>query len=113
IFPEATSTNGESILRFRRPLFGSAIKSGAPVLPVTVNYLEADGSPVNAITRDSLCWYGDMDFVPHFLSLARLKSARLQLHVGDAITNHQETHTLADEAYSTVVRHFRPLLEVT
>jgi 1-acyl-sn-glycerol-3-phosphate acyltransferase len=41
IFPEGTSTNGDEVLRFKRPLFNAAIFSSKKVLPATLNYLEA------------------------------------------------------------------------
>ena len=38
IFPEATSTNGQCVIRFRRPLFQAAINSKSKVLPIVLNY---------------------------------------------------------------------------
>jgi 1-acyl-sn-glycerol-3-phosphate acyltransferase len=70
IFPEATSTNGEQILRFRRPLYVSAIDSGRPVIPFCLNYHTVGGKPIDTRLRDTVFWYGDMDFVPHLWALA-------------------------------------------
>lgn len=70
IFPEATSTNGEQILRFRRPLYLAAIDARRPVIPFCLNYRLVGGEPINRVTRDSICWYGDMDFLPHLWALA-------------------------------------------
>lgn len=109
VFPEGTSTNGEGVLRFKRPLFAAAIHSGAPVLPVTINYLSANRQPVDELTRDSLCWYGDMTFLGHFLALARLREAEFELHVGDALTEQPDVTLLSESAHHSVRRHFRPL----
>ena len=70
IFPEATSTNGEQILRFRRPLYVSAIDSSRPVVPFCLNYLRVGGAPIDLSTRDKVFWYGDMDFASHLWDLA-------------------------------------------
>jgi 1-acyl-sn-glycerol-3-phosphate acyltransferase len=70
IFPEATSTNGEQILRFRRPLYVAAIDAKKPVLPFCLNYRTVGGQPINLKTRDKIFWYGDMDFVSHLWALA-------------------------------------------
>lgn len=70
IFPEGTSTNGQEILRFRRPLFMSALASGRPVLPFCLNYRRVGGAPINVVTRDKVFWYGDMSFAPHLWALS-------------------------------------------
>ncbi|NJL24795.1 MAG: 1-acyl-sn-glycerol-3-phosphate acyltransferase [Calothrix sp. SM1_5_4] len=70
IFPEATSTNGEQILRFRRPLYLAAIMAEKPVIPFCLNYRSVGGEAINVRTRDKVFWYGDMDFAPHLWELA-------------------------------------------
>ncbi len=109
VFPEGTSTNGATVLRFKRPLFAAAIHSGASVLPVTINYVTANAQPVNQLNRDSLCWYGDMTFIRHFLALAKLKEAYFELHVGDALTNCQDVTVLSETAQHCVHSRFRSL----
>jgi 1-acyl-sn-glycerol-3-phosphate acyltransferase len=59
-FPEGTSTDGSSVLRFHSRLFEPAIRAGAPVTAAAVRYVLADG----AEERD-LCWFGDDTFLPH------------------------------------------------
>ena len=73
IFPEATSTNGEKVIRFKRPLFQSAIDANTNVLPVTINYQFIDGEPVTKNSRDGVCWYGDMSIFSHILKLVTFK----------------------------------------
>lgn len=79
IFPEATSTNGNEVIRFRRPLFESSIATGKPILPLTINYKKISSRPVNASNRDIVCWYGDMDFLPHFLKVLEQDSIDVEL----------------------------------
>ena len=80
VFPEATSTNGDQVLRFRRPLFAAAEAAGAPILPFCVNYTSIDGAPVNVCNRDLICWYGDMGFVAHLWRLVQLKEISVEIH---------------------------------
>ncbi len=68
IFPEATSTNGDEVIRFRRPLFNAAIFAEADVQPICINYRYLGKRPVTKENRDKVCWYGDMNFGLHFLS---------------------------------------------
>jgi 1-acyl-sn-glycerol-3-phosphate acyltransferase len=79
VFPEATSTNGEQLLRFRRPLFHAAVDSQRPVVPVCINYLEIDQQPVTTQNRDSICWYDDMPFAPHLLGLLSHRQIKVRV----------------------------------
>jgi len=79
VFPEATSTNGEEILRFRSPLYQAACDADVPVQPFCLNYLRIDGRPFGRGNRDFVCWYGDMDFLPHLWALCRLESVDVRV----------------------------------
>jgi len=59
-FPEGTSTDGSSVLRFRSRLFEPAIQAAAPVTAAAVRYILPDGAE-----ERELCWFGDEAFLPH------------------------------------------------
>lgn len=63
LFPEATTTDGASVLPFRSGLFQSAVTSAAPVTPVAIAYA-SEGDPAREV-----CWWGEMDFLPHLINL--------------------------------------------
>lgn len=70
LFPEGTSTNGETIKDFRKSLFQTSITAQKPILPICVKYKTLDGKPITTqAQRDIVCWYGDMTFVPHFWNI--------------------------------------------
>lgn len=69
LFPEGTSTNGESVQEFRKSLFQVAIQAQSRVLPVCIRYRRIDGKKMDASNRDLVCWYGDMEFAPHFWAI--------------------------------------------
>lgn len=69
LFPEGTSTNGDTVQAFKGSLFQVAVPAEAPVLPVCVRYITIDGKPLDTGNRDTAFWYGDMTFMPHFLKL--------------------------------------------
>lgn len=49
VFPEATTTRGDTVRRFHPRLFAAAIAAGSPVQPVAIDYgREPDGSPSRA-----------------------------------------------------------------
>lgn len=81
IFPEATSTNGETVIRFRRPLFQAAFNADSKVLPVCLNYRSVNGEKVSLKNRDSVFWYGDMGFGAHALKFMTHKEVVVELSV--------------------------------
>jgi lyso-ornithine lipid O-acyltransferase len=60
LFPEGTSTDGTSVLRFHSSLFQPAVTASAPVTPAAVRYVLHDGE-----SERDLCWFDDTLFVPH------------------------------------------------
>jgi lyso-ornithine lipid O-acyltransferase len=63
LFPEGTSTDGSTVLRFHPSLLEPAIAIGQPIVPAVIGYRMDGGDE-----RD-LCYYGDVRFVPHLLHL--------------------------------------------
>jgi len=55
VFPEATSTNGEEILRFKRPLFEASVATKKSILPITINYESVIGQEFNPWNSDIFC----------------------------------------------------------
>jgi 1-acyl-sn-glycerol-3-phosphate acyltransferase len=78
LFPEATSTPGE-LKAFRAGLFQAAAALQAPVSPAALRYERIDGRPFGPENRDLVCWYGDMDFVPHLWALCGLSRVDCRL----------------------------------
>lgn len=79
VFPEATSTNGEEILRFKSPLYQAAIDAQVSIQPLCLNYVKIGESCFSKANRDLVCWYGDMDFIPHLWKLCGV--GRVQANV--------------------------------
>lgn len=98
IFPESTSTNGEAILRFRKPLFLAALNAGAPIIPFCLNYRKVGGEKINKINRDKIFWYGDMDFVPHLWALAGSGGVEMDITFLPPIIAHESTDDASEVA---------------
>lgn len=84
LFPEGTSTDGSTIKEFRKSLFQIAILAKAPILPICIKYTHLDGMPIADKDRDTVCWYGDMTFVPHFNKLLG-RSIKAEVHIMPAM----------------------------
>ncbi len=112
IFPEATSTNGEQIFRFRRPLFMSAIQASVPVVPFCMNYHTIRQAPINKTTRDWIFYYGEMTFMPHLFSLAQAGGIDVDVVFLKPIATegHSDPTDLAALAQKDVESVFRPVV---
>src|SRR4051794_14189975 len=62
LFPEGTSSSGESVLPFRSPLLALPARLGRPVHAAALRY-----------DPPSVAWWGERSLAPHFLDLFRLK----------------------------------------
>lgn len=75
LFPEGTSSDGNSVLPFKSSLLGAAESTvgedarghaiHVPVQPVSVAYTGLQGMPMGRENRPFFAWYGDLDLVPH------------------------------------------------
>ena len=80
-FPEGTSSDGAQVLPFRPALLASAAAEQRPVHWVALGYATPAGSPPAA---QSVCWWGDMTFLPHLAGLLRLPSVLATVDFGPA-----------------------------
>jgi 1-acyl-sn-glycerol-3-phosphate acyltransferase len=112
IFPEATSTNGEELKKFKRPLFQAAIDAQKEILPICLNYSKIDDTKITLKNRDKVFWYGDMTFFPHFLSILDIKQLEVELSILNPIKLDPSftKNELADQTYLTVNTHFKPIV---
>ena len=69
IFPEGTSSGGETVPPFRSSLLEPAAKGLFPVYHASIRYETPEGQPS---ARESVCWYGKMEFLPHLIGLFSL-----------------------------------------
>jgi lyso-ornithine lipid O-acyltransferase len=92
LFAEATTGDGNRLLRFRSSHF-EAIRLAAQgdnegqavVQPVFLDYSRLAGLPVSRGQRPRVAWYGDMTFLPHFLAYARGGGVTCDVYCGAPI----------------------------
>ncbi len=79
LFPEATSTDGSQILRFRNGLLHAAIRTpGVEIVPLCLQYRSIGGTPVDASNRDRICFYGEMTMATHLRRIITNPEVRLE-----------------------------------
>ncbi len=111
IFPEGTSTNGETMLPFRSSLFTAPIHTNVSVLPISLNYEKINNASVCLLNRDIVCWYGDMTFMDHFLDVLKAESIEASLVIHRSISTACITNAkdLANRAHDVVTSRVHKL----
>ena len=71
LFPEGTSSNGETVLPFRSSLLESAAQSAHPLSVGAIQYTIEDGD-----AGEDVCYWGDHTFLPHLLNLLGKRAVR-------------------------------------
>lgn len=104
LFPEGTSSDGASVLPFRKSLLMAAPLARKKLLPMTLKYVEIDGQPFGPENHQSVCWYGKMSFLPHFSQLLghRKIRASLQFHLAISPREGDDKDVLAKWCYRLI-----------
>ncbi len=108
LFPEGTSTNGEKMLPFQTVPLAAPLRSRSVIVPTTLVYKHRE-RPVSPANRDSLYWYGDMEFVSHFWKLLGLRSIEVLITIQPKIEcfryrdNSAGRKKLAEDCYDRVL----------
>jgi len=113
LFPEGTTSNGETVRPFKNSLITAAIRTGTSILPVCIRYRAANGRSVSRENRDSVYYYGGTTFFEHLPRLMALRTIHAECVMLRPISTHQHhsrkdlaarAHTLISAMY-----HERPL----
>jgi len=106
IFPEGTTSDGSTVLRFRPALLEAAARSGIPVRCASLTYRTPPGSaPANL----AVCWWGGMTFWGHVLRLFRLPGFVAKVTFAPDSIRETDRKRLAAGAREIVLRHFDPI----
>ncbi len=99
LFPEGTSSPGDTVLPFRASLLAHAAEGGFPVAHATLTYRTPAGCPP---AREAVAWWGDTEFGPHAAALLRLPHVEAEVHFGDQLLRDPDRKALAERLWSAV-----------
>jgi 1-acyl-sn-glycerol-3-phosphate acyltransferase len=97
IFPEGTSTNGETILPFRTSLLEPAVRGNHEISVGWLHYELKDGD-----ASTEVCYWGDHTFFPHALNMLGKKSIRATLRFGKFKRTTDDRKILAAQLHEAV-----------
>jgi len=97
LFPEGTTSNGETVRPFKNSLITAAIRTGTNLLPFCIRYRTVNERQVNMENRDSVYYYGGTTFFEHLPRLLALKDIQVECIMLRPLSAHQH-HSRKDLA---------------
>lgn len=107
VFPEGTSSKGETVLPFNSSFLAFASQTDVPVSYLSISYRTPDGEPPPS---DAICWWDDTPFLTHILRLFSLRRFTAILNFGDEPVVNSDRKQLAAELRDRVSKHFVPMI---
>lgn len=107
LFAEATSSPGSDVLPFRPALLEWAARDEHPVYYASLSYRTPEGS---APAHLAVCWWGDMTFGSHLVSLAMLPSIHATVAFGAEPIQESDRRRLAEQLHEAVRERFVPVV---
>lgn len=103
IFPEGTSSNGATVLPFKSSFLEFAARANLPVFYASISYETADET---VKPNESICWWGDADFIPHLWRLLQIKTLTATIIFGQEAINCRDRKRLAEQLQIKVSESF-------
>lgn len=107
VFPEGTSTKGETVLPFNSSFMQFAAEKDIPVSYAAITYRVAEGQPP---ASDYVCWWEDISFFAHLFRLFTLPGYTAIVTFGDEPIANHDRKSLAAELTARVAEKFIPVL---
>ncbi len=82
LFPEGTTSDGKTILKFHSGLLGEAVADGQPVTAAYLKYLLRISSL--GTVRDDVAFWGEQPMLPHIFRFLGLRGVRAEITIADA-----------------------------
>jgi lyso-ornithine lipid O-acyltransferase len=105
-FPEGTTTDGGEVLAFRRGLFHSVLNEGVALRTAALRYSLEDSE---ASVAEDVCWWGEMELMPHLLRFVGLRGVRVEVRFGDEVLARRDRFELSQAARARVVEMYAGL----
>lgn len=99
LFPEGTSTGGDTVKPFRPSLLEYPAERNMPVWYTTIRYRTPPGAPPEEL---SVCWWGDMTFGSHAFNLFKIPCFDALIEFGPEPVQHNDRKVLAQHLWQRV-----------
>ncbi len=107
VFPEGTSTRGETILPFNSSFLEFAAKSDLPVSYASITYATSPDMPK---AGDTVCWWDEKTFAQHLWYLFQVREFTAIINFGDEPIKNHNRKELAQILREKIIEKFTPVL---
>ena len=107
VFPEGTSTKGESVLPFNSSFLEFAAQKDLPVAYASITYQTPTDSPK---ASDAVCWWDEKTFAEHLWKLFEVKEFKALIKFGNEPVQNLNRKELAKKLRDKVNENFSPVL---
>ncbi len=108
LFPEATTSPGTEILRFRSSLLEHAAEDNVDVSVAALRY-ETDENDIEAYK--SVCWWGDTPLHTHLLTLGCTSKIKVEITFSDQKFSDKDRKKLAQKLENKMNEIFVPVAD--
>jgi lyso-ornithine lipid O-acyltransferase len=98
LFPEGTSSNGQTLLPFKSSLLEPATDPSWPLAVGWIHYEIDDGD-----ASEEVCYWGDHTFFPHMLNLLSKRRVRATVHFGQFPKRSSDRKELAQQLRAEIL----------
>jgi 1-acyl-sn-glycerol-3-phosphate acyltransferase len=98
LFPEGTSTNGQTLLPFKSSLLQPATNPAWPLAVAWIHYEVDDGD-----AGEEVCYWGDHTFFPHMLNLSSKRRVRATVRFGKFSEHIHDRKELARRLHAEIL----------
>ncbi|HEX4265616.1 MAG TPA: lysophospholipid acyltransferase family protein [Verrucomicrobiae bacterium] len=99
LFPEGTSSNGETVLPFKSSLLEPATRQTHSLFADLIQYQLDDGD-----VGEEICYWKDMTLVPHLINLMSKRSIRASVRFTQLRESSTDRKELARQLHSEILR---------
>jgi lyso-ornithine lipid O-acyltransferase len=99
LFPEGTSSNGQTVLPFKTSLLEPATRQTHPLFVGLIQYELEDGD-----VGEEVCYWKDMTLVPHLINLLSKRTVRASLRFVQVRDGSKDRKELARQLHSEVLK---------
>ena len=107
VFPEGTSTKGETVLPFNSSFLEFAAKTDLPVSYASITYKTENDMPK---ASEVICWWDDISFAAHLFRLFKLRGFTAVINFGEEPIQNSKRKELAQTLWEKVCEKFNPVL---
>ena len=96
IFPEGTSTDGRSVLKFKSNLFQVAVNTNTRVIPICITYKE------QGRYSDITAFIGEMGLIDSIKKMLKSSDVEVHVHILEPLSDIDSRQELSDRAHQSI-----------